>query len=236
LYELKAVSSATNFVTGEAGSILQLSVASDDTGSIRGFSDSVYFMGYNGVTLTSGAFPTSASIQLLTENIMMYTGSSNASFQINSNGAGFYNENTYQKVLGLNVNNLIEAVGVLDNELTSNYRTVYIDNNLATLGYVSSSIDTKKNVEQLNLTAETVLQAEPVQFNYKSEEDGLPKHAGFIAEQLVESGLGGYVSFDADGKPVTVNYEMFVSALQLVARHHAAQIAELNSRLSALEG
>jgi hypothetical protein len=104
------------------------------------------------------------------------------------------------------------------------------------LGYISSSITTKKNIEPLQLTIESILSVEPVEFNYKSEEDGSAKHGGFIAEQLVEAGLGDYVTIDSEGNPVTVNYDRFVSALQSVVRHQATQIADLNSRLSALEG
>jgi hypothetical protein len=105
-----------------------------------------------------------------------------------------------------------------------------------TLGYVASSRRFKKNIEPLAYTAEQILSIEPVQYHYNKEEDSAPKHAGMIAEQVHEAGLHGYISYDEDGLPETVQYEFYVSALQVVARDHAKKIADLTARLEALEG
>jgi hypothetical protein len=161
---------------------------------------------------------------------------SGGGFRVGSASSGFYKNNTQYFGMSHASTPKITSFAIGNNLLSSGYASVVISTTTQELGYISSSITTKQNVEPLQLDIDTILRAEPVQFNYKSEEDGSPKHAGFIAEQLIEAGLNGYVSFDENGNPVTVNYDMFVSALQLVARQHAADIEALNLRLSALEG
>ena len=177
----------------------------------------------------------SGNIYFQSNFIHLYTTAADIQFFLATDFSGFSARTSPVKLLGVNEALQIEAPAVNTNQLLSDYQSVYVSTTDGTLGYVSSSITTKKNVEPLQLSIDSILAAEPVQFNYKSEENGSAKHAGFIAEQLIEAGLGGYVSFDGDGNPVTVNYDMFVSALQLVARQHAAEIEALNVRLSALE-
>jgi hypothetical protein len=242
IYAIKAVSSGTPNTNspGEAGGIFSVSVDSNDYGSVKGYADQVFFRSYQSTILQSvNEIGGSSYFEMTATGSVRLSGSlaSNSIFAIQSGGMGFTNS-SLSFVLGVTNDSSpkIRANGVLSNELTSGYQTVYLHTSTNLLGYVSSSITTKKNVEPLQLGIDSILAAEPVQFNYKSEEDGSAKHAGFIAEQLVEAGLGGYVSFDEDGNPKTVNYEMFVSALQSVVRHQAAQLANLTSRLEALEG
>jgi hypothetical protein len=246
VHQLKALSSADpnmNSVSTNAGGLFTVGVTSEDKGSIAGYADNVSFRSFGALGNTildsvDGAGGISTFI-LYANGAVSLSGSKagNTYLSINTDGIGFKQGSRF--ALGVvtyeNEPGIIEAVGVLDNQLVSNYQTVYIHNVNKTLGYVSSSITTKKNVEPLQLNIDSILAAEPVQFNYKSEEDGSAKHAGFIAEQLVEAGLSGYVSMDSDGNPVTVNYDRFVSALQSVVRHQAAQLANLTSRLEALE-
>lgn len=253
VYQIRTVSSTVptnNQPTpdGRAGATLLLSVASDDAGEMSGYADRIKHQATKENLLSVNGYANAAShtagVWILNGLVQIY-GSPNVansiepSLWIGGDGvSGFRQAGNGATVLGVtheSTTSKIQAYGITNNELTSNYQTVYISNIDNTLGYVSSSIDTKKNVEPLSLTISDILKAEPVQFNYKSEEDGSPKHAGFIAEQLVDSGLSGYVSFDTDGKPVTVNYDMFVSALQSVVRYQASQITNLEDRITRLE-
>jgi hypothetical protein len=236
LASMYAVSSTENIngPLGKSGAGMFMSVGSDDSGRIEMRSDII--------TLISGA----NILQLASSNGRLSTSATETSLssrtnsmgvRISSTNAGLYYINTMYFGLAHNGGSpKVLSFGINNNQLTSNYSSVAISTFTSELGYISSSITTKKNIEPLELTIDSILSVEPVQFNYKSEEDSSPKHAGFIAEQLVEAGLNDYVSFDESGNPVTVNYDRFVSALQSVVRHQATQIADLNSRLSALEG
>ena len=94
----------------------------------------------------------------------------------------------------------------------------------------------KKNIEPLSYSAENILSITPVQYHYKTESDTNPKKAGFIAEDLEEAGLHAYLSYGEDGiTPETINYEFYVSALQVVVRHQDEQIKALMARVEALE-
>jgi hypothetical protein len=128
------------------------------------------------------------------------------------------------------------ANGIYGNVLTTSFRSMYVSNTDTRnkLGYVSSSRETKKNIEPLAYTVEQILSIEPFQYNYNAEEDGQPKHAGFIAEDLHDAGLTGFVSYD-DGKPATVNYEFYVVALQQVIKDQEARLKDLEQRISNLE-
>lgn len=162
-------------------------------------------------------------------------------------GEGYNSGSETNLVPGLGIdaaNSCVYANGVYARTLTSAYRSVYVSAATSIggtaypknkLGYVSSSKRYKKNIEPLNYTAEQVLGVEPVQYHYNEEDDTSPKHAGFIAEQLDELGLHGYVSYGPDGTPETIQYEFYVSALQTVVRHQAEQISDLQARLLALE-
>ncbi len=243
IYQIKAVSSANpniNSYNSGAGGLFTVAVDSDDLGYLRGDADDIYFQAFSaaGIAATDGIGGQSRVILSASGLLTLESSLTSTYFQMNAlSGAGFFEKSDNSMVFGL-TNDAplkISAAGVLNNELTSSYETVYIDNTTNNLGYVSSSITTKKNVEPLQLSIDSILAAEPVQFNYKSEEDGSAKHAGFIAEQLIESGLGNYVSFDADGNPRSVNYEMFTSALQSVVRYQASQITNLEDRITRLE-
>ena len=223
---------------GAAGAVLRVSVDSFDKGLLEGWSDSIDFLSTGRTYFrTNDGLGASSNMSISPSEISFTTSNSESYFSMSNYGSLFIDKSTGLEVFGLSndSNPKILAQAALANQLTSNYQTVYISNADKTLGYVSSSIKTKKNVEPLSLSVASILEAEPVQFNYKSEEDGSSKHAGFIAEQLVDAGLSGYVSFDVDGQPMTVNYEKFVSALQLVARNQADEIEQLKARVSELE-
>ena len=221
---------------GKPGAGFGVSVNSADKGDIFGWADNVRFNSIDRILLESfNSSGEGSSLWLNAGFAYIDASESETVLFVGGNGSYFQGKYTSQTYLGVNNDLKIDAPAISSNELVSDYQTVYISTIDNTLGYVSSSIRTKKNVEPLQLSISSILSAEPVQFNYKSEEDGTPKHAGFIAEQLIESGLDNYVSFNSSGEPVTVNYEKFVSALQLVAREQAGQITELTDRIAKLE-
>jgi len=155
--------------------------------------------------------------------------------KVSSSSAGFWYNGT--AILGTNSSGNVFAANVYTNVLTTSYRSVYVTSSTApdSLGYVASSRRFKKNIEPLGYTAEQVLSVAPVQYHYNEEADTAPKHAGFIAEDVHDAGLHGFVSYDAENLPETVNYEFYVSALQLVVRKQAEQISALEARITALE-
>jgi len=252
VYQIRAISSTINQISpdGLAGASILLSVDETDVGEISAYSSFVRYQASQQMDFRVSGYANSiyynAGVSILDSGTVSINGQADSfspdAPSIEIGGAygvsGFRQAVDGAFVLGIThegVNSKITAYGVSQTELTSNYQAVYVQSATNYLGYVSSSIATKKNVEPLQLSIDSILSAEPVQFNYKSEEDGSPKHAGFIAEQLVDSGLGGYVSFDADGSPKSVNYEMFVSALQSVVRSQASQITNLEDRITRLE-
>lgn len=241
VYRIHANSSVLNpqNFDGLSGAGFGVGVDSHDKGEIAGWADEVRLTASDRIIFSSvDTLGNSANLWIDSEYIEMY--SSGSGLSLNFLGNGLFVRPLYSStdIFGITSNTstpLIIAPAAFNNELVSDYQTLYISNTDSSIGYVSSSIVTKKNIEPLSLNAANILEVEPVQFNYKSEEDGSAKHAGFIAEQLVEAGLAGYVSFGSDGKPLTINYEKFVSALQLVARYQAEQITELQARVSWLE-
>lgn len=244
IYQIKAISSANpnmNSYNSGAGGLFRVSVDSNDLGEIWGDADTVNFQAFSFAVMgaVDGAGGQSRLSMAGGGNVSLISSLTAAYLSMDGGGgAAFrkYSDNSVLLGLTNDTTPKISAPAVQTNELTSDYQAVYISTIDDSLGYVSSSITTKKNVEPLQLSVDSILAAEPVQFNYNSEEDGSAKHAGFIAEQLVDAGLGGYVSFGSDGTPKSVNYEMFVSALQSVVRHQASQLADLTSRLEVLEG
>lgn len=243
VYEIKARSSAVGALESGAasGSSLSLSVDSGDKGHIESNTDYLTMYAKERINLFLSA-ATLSVLEMSPNGFLAYT-DSNAPARMASGGldvqvlgdSGIFFRSEFTNYFGMTNDIKIYAQPITNNDLTSSYESVYISTLDNTLGYVSSSITTKKNVEPLQLSIDSILAAEPVQFNYKSEEDGSPKHAGFIAEQLVDAGLGNYVSFDADGNPRSINYEMFVSALQSVVRSQASQITNLEDRINRLE-
>ena len=105
---------------------------------------------------------------------------------------------------------------------------------------LSSTRRLKQNIQSTDVSADAILSVEPRKFKYKSDVAEFGDEAkyayGFIAEELHDAGLYGYVTYDEAGVPDGVQYALYVSALQAVVRHQASQIQSLSDRLDALEG
>jgi len=198
-------------------------------------------MSANALSITNGTGSiqigsnTQTNLAIDNNDIQCRLSGAGAPLYLNRLGGDIYAGST---TVGFGIENgQVWATGVYGNALTTSYRSMYVSSTDAydKLGYVASSRDEKKNIEPLSYTAEQILSVEPVQYHYNTEEDSAPKHPGMIAEDLHDAGLHGYVSYDKQGKPASINYEFYVSALQQVIRHQADQIASLSARLDALE-
>jgi len=198
-------------------------------------------MSANALSLTNGTGSiqigsnTQTNLAIDNNDIQCRLSGAGADIFINRLGGDIYVGNSTR---GIGVEgNQVWATGVYGNSLTTSYRSVYVSSTdtYDKLGYVASSRDEKKNIEPLSYTAEQILSVPAVEYHYNTEEDSAPKHPGMIAEDLHDAGLHGYVSYDKQGKPASINYEFYVSALQQVVRHQAEQIASLSARLDALE-
>jgi hypothetical protein len=109
-------------------------------------------------------------------------------------------------------------------------------------GYIARQSSTrrkKQNIGSIDVSVENILSVEPRMFKYISDVEEFGSDAvyvyGFIAEELHDAGLGGYVTYDSEGLPDGVQYSAYVSALQAVVRSQAERIDSLESRLLALE-
>ena len=136
--------------------------------------------------------------------------------------------------LGVINGSYVWANGVYGNTLSTAYRSVYVSSTgtYDQLGYVASSRRYKKDIEPLSYTAEQILSVAPVQYRYNEEDETAPMHAGMIAEDMHDAGLHGFISYDSEGLPQTINYEFYVSALQQVVRDLQRQINELRDQVN----
>ena len=127
----------------------------------------------------------------------------------------------------------IRSSNIPDRVLGAQAVAVHATANAGILGVVSSSKDTKQDINIIEIDALKVLSVEPKSFKYNVdvEEYGLENSqttVGFIAEDLDELGLGHFVRYNNEGKPVAIPYEKYVVALQAVVRN-------LHERITILE-
>lgn len=118
------------------------------------------------------------------------------------------------------------------------------------LGTVSSSRRFKKDIRDMGVASQALLQLRPVLFQYKQEQSlptgqPVPPEYGLIAEEVAEV-FPDLVVYDDEGQPFTVKYHMLSSMLlnemQLMTERQAQRdqaveraMGELNERLSRLE-
>ena len=120
--------------------------------------------------------------------------------------------------------------GVYGNSLSG--RDVYVASD-GTLGYLSSSLKYKHNIETADIDINAVLNIEPVLYSRKEEYSigttTNAQHLGVIAEQVESLGLTHLVDYEEDGTVDGFKYNLLAVALLSVVKN-------LNERLEALEG
>jgi len=107
-------------------------------------------------------------------------------------------------------------------------RDVYVTSSNGQLGYLSSSIRFKTNIEDMPYGMEQIRQLRPVLFDWNELVDSDMREAGFIAEEFAETGMEEFVDRDENGRIDGLRYKQMVALL-------TKGIQELELRLEALE-
>lgn len=97
----------------------------------------------------------------------------------------------------------------------------------------TSSRKVKENIKPIEDSAK-ILELDAVSFDYKEKTQGTDKR-GFIAEDVAEV-LPNLVTPETDDTPATLDYIGMIPYMQDVIKKQAAKIAELEERLTKLEG
>lgn len=92
----------------------------------------------------------------------------------------------------------------------------------------TSSARYKKNIVDYDRGLDAVMSLRPVYYEGKGEIDDGKKFAGFIAEEVYDSGLTEFVVLDEDGKPDALHYGNMTALL-------ASAIKEIGQRLARIE-
>lgn len=120
-----------------------------------------------------------------------------------------------------------------NNVVSATPKAVYVSS-AGELGYLSSSLRYKNNIENIQYGLSEVMQLRPVSFNYKANPDD-PKSLGFIAEEIETVGVKEAVYYK-DGLPDSLNYESIIPLLTKAIQEQQAMIEELKARVAALGG
>jgi hypothetical protein len=104
-------------------------------------------------------------------------------------------------------------------------RDLYIDNT-GKLGYVSSSLRYKKNIEDIN-DISWLYNLRPVTYQYKTQTTG-ERQYGLIAEEVLKVNPG-FVSLNEKGTPETVSYSNLITPLLKAVQDQKKTIESLKS-------
>lgn len=126
--------------------------------------------------------------------------------------------------------------------VVSNYASVYADGD-GWFGITPSAERFKRDIRPVDdLDPDALLGIVPVYYQLTEDPPEAAPRIGFIAERLVEAGLSAMVPRQVTpgaedyGQPLTINYETYTVALQLLVRHLATQLDQLAARVTTLEG
>jgi hypothetical protein len=104
------------------------------------------------------------------------------------------------------------------------------------IGYLSSTVRTKQDIEPYKFNEQGILSLEPKRFRYNETVSGggpdSPWQYGFIAEEAVEAGLPELCGFDETGQPDYFAYEHMCIAQQQLIRTLWAKVEALEDRLN----
>lgn len=127
---------------------------------------------------------------------------------------------------------------------------VWLHDASGVFGQTTSSIIYKMDLGELPFTADDFIRTSPFVYHYRAQVDirdnpenayydpkyEVPWEVGYMAEHLVENNLGLFVLYDLDGVPKNILYDLFGAVASVViGRAHAAEIADLQKRIGALE-
>lgn len=112
-------------------------------------------------------------------------------------------------ITDLTVSNYAYMPGVYNTAVGATYRDLYIDNT-GLMGYLSSSIRYKKDIEELS-DINWLYDLRPVTYRYKDSNSD-EKEIGLIAEDVLKINPH-YVSFNSNGDPETVSYSTLITPL-----------------------
>ncbi len=136
----------------------------------------------------------------------------------------------------------VVSSAIYNSGISGTTRDVYITDSAGgyVLGYLTSNRDSKQDIVLADLDVDLILDIEPKFFKYKADVEKLgnsaPTVLGFIAEDLVDSGLEKIVYKNGEtGQLEGISYSHYVVVLQAIVRDQASRITNLESRISALE-
>ena len=99
----------------------------------------------------------------------------------------------------------------------------------------TSSARYKKNIVDYDRGLAAVMSLRPVYYEGRGEIDEGKRFAGFVAEEVYDSGLTEFVVLDEEGKPDALHYGNMTALLVKALQDAARQIDNLTARVAALE-
>lgn len=192
------------------------------------------------VIVRNGSGTSVAQLEKATNGGALYIGNNSGTttggFYATANGAQINVNNTTGNLVGymsanpaqggtLALLNSAQAITILCSGDTGNVRCVSLTQ--------TSSRKVKENIKPIE-DSDKILELNAVSFDYKEKTQGTDKR-GFIAEDVAEV-LPNLVTPETDDTPATLDYISMIPYMQDVIKKQAAKIAELEERLTKLEG
>jgi hypothetical protein len=102
--------------------------------------------------------------------------------------------------------------------------------NTGQLGIAVSSARYKRDIRDMESSSEALMKLRPVTFRYKDDASGQRQY-GLVAEEVARL-YPELVSYDTDGKAVTVRYHELVPILLNEVQKQAQEIKRLNAKVA----
>jgi hypothetical protein len=175
----------------------------------------------------------------------------NANLHLDGRDQAFFRGENHTRVLG-GGQITVEADGEL--HLNADNDTVRIQHRMGTdsanafwtgaavnvLHETTSARSAKVDIEDYIVDPETVLQLRPRCWRDRVQVEEDPETdrwiIGFVADELDEIGLTGFVDYDVDGEPKSIAYDRLSVALIQLAKSQERRLSELELRVAALDG
>ncbi|RZU64611.1 hypothetical protein EV379_0914 [Microterricola gilva] len=165
--------------------------------------------------------------------IMLINGFTQGKIVTTGRPQGFYRNGEALNTGG----NGLASPGARGQTITTNYASIYADGS-GVFGIPGSTRAMKKDLTEWSHedAARFLELVSAYHGRYLTDFDDSPIRPFMIVDEFEDAGFEQFVVYDADGIGQGLHYELVTVALLAVAKLHAAQLADIDGRVTALEG